>query len=233
MTENQVLVLTGTSRGIGRYLAEHYCGQGWTVAGCARSESDFSHDNYHHQNVDVTSEDAVVAWISSIKKEFGRIDGVINNAGAANMNHALLTPGKTVDRLLEVNFKGTFLVCRETAKVMQRHKSGRIVNFSSVAVSLSLEGEAVYAASKSAVETYSRVLAKELAKLNITVNVIAPAPVKTDLIAGVPEEAMRRLIDQLAIKRYATFEDIVNVTDFYLSPNSSFITGQVLTLGSW
>ena len=233
MPENQILLLTGASRGIGRYLAEYYCGQGWTVAGCARTESDFSHDNYHHQIVDVTNEEDVVAWIHSIRNEFGRIDGVINNAGAANMNHALLTPGKTVDKLLDVNFKGTFLVCREAAKVMQRQKSGRIVNFSSVAVSLSLEGEAIYAASKSAVETYSRVLAKELAKLNITVNVIAPAPVKTDLIAGVPEKAMQRLINRLAIKRYATFEDIVNVTDFYLRRESSFITGQVLTLGSW
>lgn len=233
LTDQQVMVVTGTSRGIGRYLAANYADQGWMVVGCARSESDFDHPNYDHTQVDITDEKQVIKWISRSAKKFGRIDALLNNAGDANLNHALLTPGKTVDRLFDINFNGTFFTSREVAKVMQRQKYGRIVNFSSVAVFLALEGEAVYAATKSAVETYSRVLARELAPLNITVNLVAPAPIKTDLIKGVPEDTIQKLLRRLVFHRYAEFDDVTNVIDFFIKPESSYITGQTITLGGW
>ena len=227
------MVITGTSRGIGRYLAEYYAEKDWCVAGCSRTSVDFSHQNYSHFQVDVTSENQVNRWIRSVFKQFGKLNALINNAGAASMNHVLLTPGKTIDRLMDLNVKGTMLVSREAAKMMQKQKFGRIINFSSIAVALSLEGEAVYVASKAAVEKYSRVLARELAPWNITVNVIAPLPIQTDLIKNVPESKLNRLIDRLVIKRYGNFEDIANVADFFLSPKSSVITGQIITLGGW
>jgi 3-oxoacyl-[acyl-carrier protein] reductase len=233
VTDSPVLVLTGTSRGIGHHLAIHYLEQGWRVAGCSRSETDIDDKNYIHTAVDVTEEAEVTKWVRSIGRDLGRIDATINNAGAASMNHVLLTPAKTVDRLMKLNFKGSFLVCRETAKIMAKRKYGRIVNFSSVAVPLSLEGESVYVASKSAIEAFSRSMAREVIGHNITVNVVAPAPIDTDLTRSIPKAVMDRLFKKMVISRYGKFEDIENVTDFFLNPQSSMITGQVITLGAW
>lgn len=232
-SESRVLVLTGASRGIGRFLAEHYAADGWIVAGCSRSRSDFDHPNYRHDIVDITDEREVVLWISSVAKEFGGIYGAINNAGTASMNHSLLTPGSTVTKLMNLNFNGTFYVSREAAKVMQKKKVGRIVNFSSVATSMALEGESIYAASKSAVTTFSRAMAREVSRFNITINVVAPPPIKTNLIKGVPEETMKRLVNRLVIPRFGEFSDVANVIDFFLSPASSMVTGQAVTIGGW
>lgn len=233
MADTSVLVLTGTSRGIGKHLAHHYLENGWTVVGCSRSETDIEHERYHHTCLDVTNEKDVVSWVRSIGREHGHVDALINNAGAASMNHVLLTPGKTVDRLMDLNFKGTFLVSREVAKIMMKRKYGRIVNFSSVAVPLSLDGEAVYVASKSAVTAFSRSMAREVSAQNITVNIVAPPPIDTDLTRSVPKANMQRLLDKMVFSRFGTFEDVSNVTDFFLSPQSSMITGQVITLGAW
>ncbi len=231
MSNGTVMLISGTSRGVGHHLAKHYASKGWIVAGCSRGKCDLEHPNYHHSTVDITDEAETVTWVRGASKEFGHIDAVLNNAGLASMNHALLTPVETVESLFDTNFRGTFVICREAAKVMQRRKFGRIVNFGSIAVSMVLEGESIYAATKAAVTTYSRILAHELAPWNITVNVIAPSPTKTDLIKGVPEGTMQKLLDRMAIHRYGTFEDTSNVIDFFLSPNSSMITAQVITLG--
>ncbi|NNL30780.1 MAG: SDR family oxidoreductase, partial [Gemmatimonadetes bacterium] len=108
---------------------------------------------------------------------------------------------------------------------------GRIVNFSTVAVPLALEGEAAYAASKAAVESLTRVLAKELGSMGITVNAVGPTPIDTDLVRGVPEEKIQALVARQAIGRLGRYEDVTNVVDFYLRPESSFVTGQVVYLG--
>jgi len=147
------------------------------------------------------------------------------------MNHALLTPAATLDQIMATNFRGTFLLCREGAKLMQRRRYGRIVNVSTVAVPLLLEGEAIYAASKSAVVTFSQILARELAEFGITCNVVAPAPMETDLIRNVPPEKIDAIVNRLAIKRLGRFEDVANVIDFFVKPESGYVTGQVIYLG--
>jgi 3-oxoacyl-[acyl-carrier protein] reductase len=169
--------------------------------------------------------------LASIQKRHGRLDILINNAGVASLNHSLLTPLSTVEKLMATNFTGTFLVCREAAKLMRKHKFGRIVNFSTVAVPLRLEGEAIYAASKSAVTVYTQVLARELAEFGITCNVVAPTPIDTDLIRGVPKDKLDLILRQQPIKRLGRFEDVANVIDFFIRPESDFITGQVIVLG--
>ncbi len=158
-------------------------------------------------------------------------NALINNAGIASMNHCLLTPLQTVQNILNTNVGGTFLFCREAAKLMQPRHNGRIVNFTSVAVPLKLQGEAAYAASKAAVIALTQVLAREFAEFGITVNAVGPTPVRTDLIRGVPVEKIDRLIGLQAIPRFGEYRDIINVVDFFISPASDFITGQVLFLG--
>ena len=159
--ETKVTLITGTRKGIGKYLAEHYVRQGHQVIGCSRAAPDWTLKNYRHFAADVTDEKAVRSMFSAIRKDYGRLDHLINNAGIASMNHCLVTPVSTVQSILATNVVGTFLFCREAAKLMERAHWGRIVNFTTVATPLKLEGEAIYAASKAAVHSLTEVLARE------------------------------------------------------------------------
>ncbi|MFT3828378.1 MAG: SDR family oxidoreductase [Opitutaceae bacterium] len=231
MKTSRVLLLTGTSRGIGRGLAEHFLRQGDIVCGCSRGPATLKHRRYAHWEIDVADEAAVVAMVRAVGRRHGRIDALVNNAGIAAMNHALLTPAETARGIFATNFHGTFLCCREVAKAMVRRKAGRIVNFSTVATPLRLEGEALYAASKAAVESFTQVLARELGGTGVTVNAVGPTPVPTDLVRKVPPAKMQALLARQSIRRFGTIDDIANVVEFFLSPHSEFITGQVLYLG--
>jgi 3-oxoacyl-[acyl-carrier protein] reductase len=231
MTAAPIVFVTGTRKGIGRYLVEHYLEQGFQVLGCSREAAPYTHERYTHYCLDVCDEPRVTAMFTELARKHGRLDVLINNAGIASMNHVLLTPMATVNRILQTNVVGTFLFCREAAKLMRRARSGRIVNFATVATPLKLEGEAVYAASKAAIVSLTEVLARELAPLGITVNAVGPTPVKTDLIRSVPADKMEALLARQAVRRYGEFRDISNVIDFFIRPESDFITGQVLYLG--
>jgi 3-oxoacyl-[acyl-carrier protein] reductase len=228
MTERPTMLITGASRGIGRHLVDHYLALGWQVVGCSRGPVETASDTYRHYCLDVADEPAV-------KRMFGRFAvgsswTLINNAGIASMNHVLTTPSDR-HRIMETNVVGVFLFCRGAAKLMQRRRFGRIVNFATVATPLKLEGEAIYASSKAAVITLTQILARELADFGITVNAVGPAPVRTDLVAGVPAATMDRLIGRQAIRRFGELRDIDNVIDFFLRPESDFVTGQTIFLG--
>ena len=231
MNEKRVMLITGTRKGIGRFLAKYYAKKAFLVIGCSRSEPDYGLEHYKHFCLDVSDEASVKPMFAEIRRTYSRLDVLINNAGIASMNHALLTPLKTVHNILSTNVVGTFLFCREAAKIMKDNHYGRIVNFSTVAAPLKLEGEAIYAASKAAVLSLTEILARELADFGITVNSVGPTPVETDLIRSVPQEKIDRLLAQQAISRFGTFEDIANVIDFFIKQESAFVTGQNIYLG--
>src|SRR5579883_2234941 len=137
--ETPVTLITGASRGIGRSLAEHFLGRGHRVVGCSRGAASLKHPRYDHYELDVTDEKQVLRMFSSIKKAGGRLDHLVNNAGAAAMSPFGLIPMETVRRILDVNVGATFLFCREAARLMQRRNFGRIVNLGTVAVPLKLQ----------------------------------------------------------------------------------------------
>ncbi len=231
MNNHPVMLITGTRKGIGKYLAEYYVNKGFQVIGCSRSAVDYTLNNYQHFCVDISDEKESKKIFSAILKNYGRLDVLINNAGIASMNHILLTPLKMVHNILNTNIVGTFLFCREAAKLMQKHKYGRIVNFTTVAAPLKLEGEAIYASSKAAVISLTEILSRELADMGITVNAIGPTPIQTDLIRAIPKKKLDALLNRQAIHRFGEFKDISNVINFFIQPESDFVTGQVVYLG--
>jgi 3-oxoacyl-[acyl-carrier protein] reductase len=231
MTPPRVALVTGSRKGIGRHLAEHLVRSGYRVVGCSREKADWTLEGYEHEMADVADEAQVMALLEGIRRRHGGLSVAVNNAGVASMNPVLLTPGATVDRIVRTNLIGTVLVSRESAKLMMKARFGRIVNLSSIAAPLALEGEAIYAASKSGVETFTRVLARELGSFGITVNAVGPPPIDTDLTRGVPVEKLDALVARLATRRRATAEEVARALDFFITPESGGITGQVVYLG--
>ena len=226
------IIITGTSKGIGKSLTEYYLKKGDFVFGCSRSQSNIiGYDNYIHFTIDVSNEVEIRQMVTYIRKNKIIIDVLINNAGIASMNHFLLTPEKTLTDIFRTNYNGTFLFSREISKIMSKNKFGRIINFTTVAVPLNLSGEVVYASSKSAIETLTRILAYELSDIGVTINCIGPTPIETNLIKGVPKNKINQILERQAIKRIGLIEDIYNIIDFLIKPESNFITGQTIYLG--
>lgn len=225
------MIVTGSRKGIGKYMAEYYLGKGFQVIGCSRGESDFEHQNYEYQQLDVSDEKAVKQFVAGIAKRYGKIDYLINNAGIASMNHSFLTPLSVVEKIFKTNVFGTFLFTREVGKIMSKKKFGRIINLTTFAVPFKLEGEAVYAASKAAVTVMGEALAREYADYGITINTVAPPAVQTDLIKNVPKEKLDNLLKRQAIHRYGHAKDVCNTIDFFLRDESDLVTGQTVYLG--
>lgn len=231
MTDKPVMIITGTRKGIGKYLAEYYTKKEYQVIGCSRGDIDFELNNYQHFCLDVSDEKDVKNMFSEIRKTYGRLDVLINNAGIASMNHSLLTPISTAHKILETNVIGTFIFSREATKLMKNENYGRIVNFTTFAVPFKLEGEAIYAASKAGVITLTEVLAREYSDFGITVNAVAPPAIQTDLVRGVPNEKMDKLLQRQAIHRYGNPIEVCNVIDFFMKKESEMVTGQIVYLG--
>ena len=225
------ILITGTRKGIGRQLVEYYLKNGFHVIGCSRGKVDYSFENYKHFELNITNEDSVKKMFLQLRREKVRLEILINNAGMASMNHILLTPMKKSREIFDTNFFGTFLVSREAAKIMKANNYGRIINITTVGTRLKLEGEAIYTASKSAVENLTIVMSREFADYGITVNGVGPTPSMTDLIRFVPKDKIKNIVNDLAFDRLTEIGDITNVIDFLISPKSDFITGQIVYLG--
>ena len=223
------ILITGTSKGIGKAIAQYYLSKGHNVIGISRSARSIDDDKYTHISYDITND--LNDLIYKIKNIYLTIDVLINSAGIASMNHFLLTSSKKNSEIINLNYNAVFNLTREIVRLMRKSKQGRIINFSTIAVALSLEGEASYSASKAAVESLTKSLSKELAFYGITVNCIAPSPVETDLIKNIPKDKINKILEQQAIKKFTKTDDIINILDFYISAKSNMITGQIIRLG--
>ena len=220
-------LITGTSQGLGLALAERLLADGWIVHGFARGPQTLTHAHFSAHVVDITDEAAVRAAVATIA-ESGQIDLLVNNAGAASMNALLLTPGETAERLMRVNYLGTFHCLQAVGKVMVRQRAGRIVNVTTVAVPLSLEGEAAYVASKAAVEALTKVAAKELASSGVIVSAVGFGPIDTALTRGVPKAALAKINEAIGRPQGTTMNQAV---EFLLAHFHSAQSGKVEYLG--
>ena len=201
------------------------------MVGCGRTPSSIEHERYTHCTVDVTDAAAVERLFRDLKRRVDRLDVLVNNAGIGGMNAIALTPVDAARRIIETNFLAAFNFTREALRMMRASPAPRIVNVTTVAVPMRLEGEAVYAASKSAIETFTRIAAREVAPFGVTCNAVGPCPIRTKLTSSVPAAKIQSLIDRQAVRRWGVAEDVVNVVEFFLRPESGMVTGQVIYLG--
>ena len=239
MTEKQVAIVTGASRGIGAVVAQRLAREGYAVivnfAGNAAAAREVV-GRIEAAGGQATAVQGDVAAPADAKKLFdealrlyGRVDALVNNAGI--MPPALPTLANTddaaFDRMVAVNLKGTFNTLREAATRLQA--KGRIVNFSTSLVGTALPGYSVYTATKAAVETMTLIFARELRGREITVNAIAPGPTATELfLNGKSPELVERLSKMNPLERLGTPEDIAAAVSFLLGPDGGWINGQTL-----
>ncbi|WP_096023893.1 SDR family NAD(P)-dependent oxidoreductase [Campylobacter lanienae] len=224
------IIITGTSKGIGNALAKLYLDEGHTIIGCSKSKPNITHANYHHYAIDATDEKSVIDMIRDIGRKF-KIDILINNIGTTTLNHIATTNLDLVDEIYRVNFRTTFLFTKEVAKIMMKNRKGSIVNISSIAVPLNLEGEAVYASMKSAIEKFTQISAREFGYYGIRINALGISLTKTDLTKTLPKDKIDNILSKLIIKDYCEFQDIKNTIDFLTSDKSRLITAQTIYLG--
>jgi 3-oxoacyl-[acyl-carrier protein] reductase len=234
---HKVAIVTGASRGIGAAVAERLANDGFAViinySSDARSAETLERkikDNGGRAlaaKADVSNPNAVRDMFDAAERAFGGVDVLINNAGIMKLARIADSDDALFDQQIAINLKGSFIAMREAAKRLR--DGGRIVNFSTSVVGTRLETYGVYAATKSAVETMTAILSKELRGRNITVNAVAPGPVATELfLSGKSPELIDRLAKMNPMERLGTPEDIASAVAFLVGPDGGWINGQVL-----
>lgn len=223
-----MIIVSGASRGLGRAIAERLHARGEPVLGLARQAAEAP---FPMLACDVSDADAVKAAARHVKGLRQPVRALVNAAGIASMNLALTTPAATAARIVTTNLLGTIYCCQQFTPLMVRNKAGVVLNFSTIAVALGLKGESIYAASKAGVEGFSRAFAREMADFGIRVNCIAPGPIATDLIQGVPDAAIERIVSQQIIPRQHQAGDVCDLVELLLDARGASLSGQVLHVG--
>jgi 3-oxoacyl-[acyl-carrier protein] reductase len=222
------VIVTGASRGIGLHCARQLHAGGYRVIGVAR-RFDVKAD-FEARTADVSDHASLTAAFNDLRRDRS-VYALINAAGIASMNLLLTTPSQTIKKIVETNLLGTIYASQMVAHALVRRGNGRIINFSSIAVTLGLQGESVYVASKAGVEGFTRSFAREMSPHGVTVNAIAPGPIDTDLTASVPTEKLQAIVDRQVISRKASVEDVWRIVCMLLSPESAMLSGQIFHVG--
>lgn len=229
---DRIVLVTGARRGVGKLLVQHFLDQGAQVVGLSRhADDELQHERYTALAADVADATQVVAAMEQVRKTFGRVDIVVNNAAVLTSQYAMIMSPAAAAAMVNTNLLGTFLVSREAAKLMRKGKWGRIINVGSMAASLEPIGDSMYAATKAAVSTLANVMAKEYGPLGITCNTLGITAIATDMLAQLPKDRIDGVVGSLPLPRYAVPDDLFNVVDFFASARSGYITAQTVFLG--
>ena len=236
---NQIAVVTGAGRGIGRALALKFAAEGADVVCISRTAENsekvagevraLGRKAWAHA-VDVSDAAAVAAAGEKVLAETGRVDVLVNNAGITRDGLIMRMSEADWDAVLDTNLKGAFLFTKAFSRAMLKQRSGRIINIASVIGLIGNAGQCNYAASKSALLCFTKSAARELASRGITVNVVAPGFIETDMTSGLTEETRAGILKQIPLGIFGQAEDIANAAVFLASPAARYVTGQVLTV---
>jgi 3-oxoacyl-[acyl-carrier protein] reductase len=234
----KVAIVTGASRGIGRGIAEVLATRGAHVVAAARADNAAAVVNGIRQaggsaeaaSVDVTDTDSVAALVDTVLTRHGRIDVLVNNAGIARDQLMLRMKRDEWDDVITTNLTAAFTCVHAVLKPMIKRRAGRIISISSVVGQMGNPGQVNYAASKAGLIGFSKALAREVASRNITVNVVAPGLVDTDMTKAVAEKAQAEWTSLIPLQRLGTPHDIACAVCFLASDEAAYITGQVLAV---
>lgn len=230
----QVALVTGASRGIGAAIAGSLIAAGATVVGTATSDSGAEQisgtlgTSGRGAVLDVSSDDSIRALISDIQANEGPPTIVVNNAGITKDNLVLRMKAEEWDLVLSTNLSGVFRVCKATIRGMMKARGGRIINIASVIGLMGNPGQANYAAAKAGIIGFSKSLAREVGSRNITVNVVAPGFIDTDMTRVLAEEQRAAMLGQVPLGRLGAPEDIANAVTFLASDAAAYVTGETL-----
>ncbi len=236
----QVAVVTGAGRGIGKAIALRLASEGANIAVVSRTESNSQStageinalrpESARAYAVDVVESEAVADLCSRIVKDFGKIHVLVNNAGITRDRLSMRMSEEDWDTVLDTNLKGAFHFIQGLERPMMKQSYGRIVNISSVSGLVGQAGQVNYSASKAGLIGLTKALARELAGRNITVNAIAPGFISTDMTDHLPEALKTHVLSLIPFARFGECEDIAAAVAFIASAEARYITGQVLTV---
>jgi 3-oxoacyl-[acyl-carrier protein] reductase len=231
MKSGRTILIAGSRRGIGRALAGHYADRGHAVIGLSRGEADLVHEGYRHIVCDVTDEKRVQEVFDEIAPQGQATDVVIYCAGLKIDSYALLTGGGQAESMLRTNLLGAFLVTRQAARLMKRHRFGRFVYLTSIAVPLGSAGTVMYGASKAGLEQMAFALSREFPKDNITFNCLGISVYPSTMVEEIDEKSLEAARKLLVKPDALQVEEIAGAVDFFASDAARQITGQTLYFG--
>ena len=236
---NQIAVVTGAGRGIGRAIALKFAAEGADIVCVSRTAENsgkvanevraLGRRAWAHA-VDVAESRAVAEAGEKILAETGRVDILVNNTGITRDGLLVRMSEQDWDTVLDTNLKGAFLFTKAFARAFIKRRSGCVINVSSVTGLIGNAGQCNYAASKAALIGFTKSVARELASRGITVNALAPGFVETDMTAALSEEVRRELLQRIPLNAFGQPDDIANAALFLASPAARYITGQVITV---
>ncbi len=234
------VLVTGASRGIGLAIARKLAAAGYNVIGVARRESDEFKNavrevgdgggGLHFEAFDLSETDAIPAFVKMLREKFGAIYGLVNNAGIGSEGLLATMHNSEIEALVRLNVLSPVILTKYVVRHMMADGEGRIVNMSSIIASTGYNGLSVYGATKAAATGFTRSLAREVGKLGITVNAIAPGFIATELTQSLSEEARARIAGRSALRRLPEASDVARMVEYLLGEGGRNITGSLLTI---
>jgi len=234
------VLVTGGSRGIGLAIARRLAVAGYNVIAVARREGDALREaigevkpgsgGLHFKAFDLSETDAIPSFVKALRDEFGAIYGLVNNAGIGTEGLLATMHNTEIEALLRLNILSPIILSKYVVRQMMADGAGRIINMSSIIATTGYNGLSVYGATKAAVSGFTRSLAREVGKLGITVNAIAPGFVDTELTESLSEDQRKRIAGRSALRRLPQVDDVARMVEYLLGDGGNNITGSVLTI---
>ena len=235
------VLVTGGSRGIGLAIARRIAAAGYNVIAVARRESDGLREairdvtkqgagGLHFRAFDLSEIDAIAAFVKGLRDEFGAIYGLVNNAGIGTEGLLATMHNSEIETLLRLNVLSPVILTKYVVRQMMADGAGRIINMSSIIATTGYNGLSVYGATKAAASGFTRSLAREVGKLGITVNAIAPGFVDTELTQSLSDDQRKRIAGRSALRRLPETDDVARMVEYLLGDGGRNITGTVLTI---
>lgn len=231
------VLVTGGSRGIGLAIGKRLAGAGYNVIAAARREGEElraailgSEGRLHFRACDLAVIDAIPAFAKLVRDEFGAIYGLVNNAGLGTEGLLATMHNSEIEALVQLNVLSPIILTKYVARQMMADGAGRIVNISSIIATTGYNGLSVYGATKAAATGFTRSLAREVGKLGITVNAIAPGFIDTELTNNLSDESRKRIASRSALRRLPETDDVARMVEYLLGDGGRNVTGTVFTI---